>query len=483
MNGPTRRLARGVFAGFALLLLASTWYQVIGSERYRSDPRNVRSTLNLSQKERGLIIAVDGTVLARSEADPTDAQAFIRSYPEGSAYAHVVGYTSLLLGSTRLEAEYQDQLRSRRDLTISDVLSAVFGRDLRPANLELTLDPTVQEAAAQGLEGARGAVVALDPRTGAVLAYYSSPSFDPNLLLDASAVERNQELLDDPAQPRLDRAGQELVAPGSSFKIVVSAAAIEAGVAGPETLFSAEPSFDLPRSTASISNAGDRPCGTEEEVTLQTAFVLSCNTVFADLAIQLGAETVGDTATLLGFNTEIDFPWNLAMSSFPAGELEEDPAALGQSGIGERNVRATPLVMAMVAAAVANEGQVMQPYVVKQIFDSDGEPIEATEPLVAGRAMSPATAAVIERMMERVVTEGTGTRAAIPGIRVAGKTGTAAGPDGLPDVWFTAFAPVEAPRIAIAVMLESGGGVGESATGGSVAAPIAADIILAYLDR
>lgn len=483
MNGPTRRLALALFAGFGILLFAVSWYQVLGSDRYRSDPRNARSTLSLNEKERGLIVLSDGTVVARSDPDPADAQRFVRSYPGGATYAHVVGYTSLLLGATRLEAAYADELRSRRDLTISDLLAAVFGRDLRPLNLELTIDPVVQSAALEALAGVRGAVVAIQPDTGAVLGYVSSPSFDPNTLLGPDAVTRSQALIDDPAEPQRDRAGQEVYAPGSSFKTVVAAAALESGLAGPETPFDDPVAFDLPGSENDIRNSDGRPCGDGTFVTLQTAFVRSCNTVFADLAIQLGAETIDDTATLLGFNQDIDFPWSLARSAFPASELEEDSAALGQSGIGERDVRATPLEMAMVAAAIANEGVLMQPYVVSRVFDADGSPVETTEANRLGRAMSPATAAVMERMMERAVTEGTGRRGAVPGVRVAGKTGTAQRPGGLPDVWFIAFAPVESPRIALAVLVEAGGSAGESATGGSVAAPIAARVIEAYLDR
>ncbi len=483
MNGPTRRLAVALFTAFTVLLLAVSWYQVLGSDRYRSDPRNVRTSISLSQKERGLIVLGDGTIVARSDAEPDDPQRFVRSYPEGADYAHVVGYTSLLLGSTRLESVYADELRSRRDLTISDVLAAIFGRDLRPLNLELTIDPVVQQAAVEGLAGVRGAVVAIEPSTGRILGYVSSPSYDPNLLVGSDAVSQNQILLDDPNEPIRDRAGQELYPPGSTFKTVVAAAAIESGFSGPESTFDDPAVFDLPNSTADITNADGGVCGDGVAVTLQTAFVRSCNTIFADLAIQLGAEPVGDTATLLGFDTEIDFPWELSESTFPAGELEDDPAALGQSGIGERDVRATPMVMAMVASAVANEGLLMRPTVVNQVFDADGTTVEMTEPERFARAMSPASAAVLERMMERVVTEGTGRRGTVPGVRVAGKTGTAQGVAGLPDVWFIGFAPVDNPQIALAVLVEAGGTVGESASGGSVAAPIAASIIEAYLDR
>ncbi|MEX2655153.1 MAG: penicillin-binding transpeptidase domain-containing protein, partial [Acidimicrobiia bacterium] len=246
MNGPTRRLAVVIFTGFAVLLAASSWFQVFGADRYRADPRNVRNTITLTEKERGLIVAADGTVLARSDPVPDTPQAFARSYPEGALYAHTVGYTTFLVGDTGLEAAFADDLRSRQDLTISDLLAALFGRDLRPQNIQTTLQPIVQQAAFEALGNQRGAVVALDPRSGAVLGYVTTPSFDPNLLLSDDAVQVRQELLDEENLPILDRAGQALYAPGSTFKTIVAATAIETGAAGPETPFDDVLVFDLP---------------------------------------------------------------------------------------------------------------------------------------------------------------------------------------------------------------------------------------------
>lgn len=480
MNGPTRRLALVLFVGFAVLVAASSWFQVLGADRYRADPRNVRSTITLTEKERGLIVAGDGTVLARSNPVPDTPQTFARSYPEGPLFAHTVGYTTFLVGDVGLEAAFGNDLRSRQDLTISDLLAALFGRDLRPQNVQTTLQPRVQRAAYEALGNQRGAVVAIDPRSGAILGYVSTPSFDPNTVLGAEAVDVRQRLLDDSDQPLLDRAGQALYPPGSAFKTIVAAAAIETGVAGPETAFDDVAVFDLPGSDADIRNADGEPCSNGASVLLQTAFARSCNTVFADLAIQVGARTIDATATPLGFNREISFPWSIAISRFPTDELASDDAALGQSGLGERDVRATPLVMAMVAAAIANDGEVMHPRLIDQVFDYDGNTVEAFTPQRSGRAMSSATATVVTQMMERTVTDGTGTRAAVPGIRVAGKTGTAQGADG-PQVWFIGFAPVDDPVIALAVVVEGGGAAGESGTGGSVAAPIAARIISSWL--
>ena len=481
MNGPIRRLALGLFAGFAVLLLLLSWFQVLRADPLKNDPRNPRPVLTERSKERGLIVTIDGTVVARSVPE-ADGRSFMRIYPEGGAFVHPVGYTSFLVGDTGLEAAYAAQLRSRRDLTISDIVAAILGQDLRPKSIEITINARLQRAALDALGDQRGAVVALDPSTGAILALVSTPIFDPNPLLGSKAAESWDALLNDAGQPLFDRATRQLYAPGSTFKTVVMAAALDTGAAGPETEFPNLREFPLPNSTVTISNFGGGLCGTGETVDLLTAFVRSCNTVFADLAIRLGAEEIALTAEALGFNQELTFPWRVPEAVWPTGALVEDPAALAQSGIGERDVRATPLHMAMVAAAVANDGVVTNPYLVQRLFDADGQTIESTAPTDMGRAMASGTAAVLTDMMERVVTEGTGRLAAVPGVRVAGKTGTATGRGSFSNVWFIGFAPVDNPTIALAVFVEGSPISGESATGGSVAAPIAAEIISAWLE-
>ncbi|HEX6145898.1 MAG TPA: penicillin-binding transpeptidase domain-containing protein, partial [Acidimicrobiia bacterium] len=353
----------------------------------------------------------------------------------------------------------------------------------RPQSLELTIHADLQRAAYEALGGLKGGIVALDPRTGAILAAVSSPSFDPAPLLGADAAAAWEALLADPNGPLLDRATREIYPPGSSFKTVVAAAAIDTGAAEPNTRFPDPVEFALPGSTATISNAGGGVCNNGESITLLQAFVVSCNTVFADLSVRLGAEDIGITAQALGFNTEIPFPWTVPEAAYPVEALSEDPAALAQSGIGERDVRAAPLHMAMVAGAIANQGVTPTPFLVNRIFDAEGNTVEDFEPTPMGRAMAPATASVLTQMMERVVTEGTGRNAAVPGIRVAGKTGTSMGPEGLPNPWFIGFAPIEEPSIAVAVLLEASSELGESASGGGVAAPIAGDLIQLWLER
>lgn len=481
MNGPIRRLAVGLFIAFGALLFAVTWVQVVRADELKLDPRNPRPALTARGKERGIIVTADGTVVARSVQEE-ESRDFVREYPEGESFAHVVGYSSFLVGESGLEAAYSSQLRSRRDLTISDIIAAIFGADLRPRNLEMTVDARLQRAAAEGLADYAGAVVALDPATGAVLASYSNPSFDPALLASDEAAANWEELIVDPSAPLSDRATRELFAPGSTFKTVVAAAAMDTDVAGPSTVFADPVQFQLPGSTATISNFSGRACGDGNSVQLRRAFVRSCNTIFADLAIQTGAANIGLTAEGMGWNSAIDFPWTIPQATWRTEELAIDPAALGQSGIGERDVRAAPLHMAMVAATVANDGVAVTPYLVRRVFDADGVTVEEAESAPIGRAMSSETAATLRELMTQVVTDGTGTGAAVSGVQVAGKTGTATGIGGFANAWFIGFAPAEDPQIAFAVLVQGNQQTGPDATGGRLAAPIAARLVEAWIE-
>jgi peptidoglycan glycosyltransferase len=481
MNGPIRRVAAGIFLCLSALLVGVTWYQVVRADELRDDPRNPRPALAERGKERGLIVTIDGTVLARSVEDPEDPRSFVREYPEGEAFAHLVGYSSFLIGNSGLEGAYSSELRSRRDLTISDLVAALLGRDLRPKSIEVTVDADLQRAAQAILGANKGAIVALDPATGAVLASVSNPSFDPELLLGNNAADEWDQLLADPGEPVRDRATRELYAPGSTFKTVVAAAALDTGAAGPGTTFDDPVQFQLPGSSATISNASGGACNDGRSATMLQAVVRSCNTIFAQLAIELGAVDIGITAQALGFNQDVAYEWEVPEAVWNTADLANDAAALGQSGIGERDVRATPLHMAMVAAAVANDGVAVSPFAVRRTFDADGTTVEETAVQELGRAMTLDTAATLTQMMERVVTEGTGRQAAVPGVRVAGKTGTATGSSELPNPWFIGFAPVDDPTIAIAVFIEGSAVSGESASGGSVAAPMASELIELWL--
>ena len=353
-----------------MLLGVVTWVQVVHADALRADPRNPRPALSERGKERGLIITADGFIAAQSIEDPEDARSFVRVYPGGEVYAHTVGYSSIFVGATGLEAAYNQELRSRRDLTISDLVSVILGRDLRPQSLQMTIDSELQQAANALLGGQTGAIVAIDPLTGAILASVSSPSFDPEMLTGDDAPILFDELLVAPGEPLRDRATRELQAPGSTFKTIVTATALDTGTAGPGTEFDDPIEFPLPGSTATISNFNGRACNDGDSVTLLRAFTRSCNTIFADLSIQLGAEDIGITAEAVGWNAELDFDWPIPPAVWNTEALAADPAALGQSGIGERDVRATTLHMAMVAAAVANQGVAVNPYLVERILDA-----------------------------------------------------------------------------------------------------------------
>jgi len=473
MNGPIRRVAAVLFVAFALLILNVTYIQAIDTSRYRDNPLNSRVAASISGKERGLIVSADGTVLARSIANPDDPSRFTRTYPEGPAFAQVVGYSSLLFGDEGLERVYAEDLRSRRDLTLSDVITALMGKDLRPKSLQLTLDDSLQKMAFEALGERKGSVVAIDPSTGAVLAMVSTPSFDPEAMLAPNATVLRNLLLDDPDEPLANRSIGRTYPPGSTFKVIVAASAIENGVAGPDTDFLDPTEFPLPGSTSAIRNYERGPCVDGTHVTLDTAFRRSCNTIFAMLGLDLGAATLAETATSFGFGTSPVFELPVQTSFFPDPANLDGPA-LAQSAIGQRDVRATPFEMAMVSAAIANNGLLMQPYLVSRVVDASGTTIVERTPELLSRTVSAATATIVAQLMEGVVASGTGTRATVPNVRVAGKTGTAETSSGSPDVWFIAFAPVDSPTIALAVLVE---GAGENATGGSVAAPIAQKIL------
>jgi len=480
MNTPIRRLAFVLLAVLGLIVLDLTYLQVIAGPRYRDDLRNPRVAAARSSTERGPIVTREGIVLAESTPDEDSAQTFTRSYPEGSLYAHAVGYTTLLFGSAGLERQYARNLSSDSDLTISGVIDALLGREQGAEGIRLTLSHSVQQSARQALGDQPGAVVAIEPSTGEVLALYSSPSFDPSSLLGESPAA-GDALAADPRSPLRDRAIDQILAPGSVFKVVTAAAALEGGFANPDTLYDDPLAFELPGSTAVIRNADRGTCGDGTRVDLATAFRRSCNTVFGQIGVETGAEPIAGIAEAFGFNNAIPFDLPVLASSFPVEPLLDDPAATAQSAIGQRDVQATPLQMALVAAVIANDGVLVRPYVVSERFDRDLNVIAQTDPLDLRRAVSPGTAAALSDMMQDVVASGTGRSAQIPGAVVGGKTGTAQIPGSAPHAWFIGFATVEDRSVAVAVVVENGGDAGDAGTGGTVAAPVARAVMEAWL--
>lgn len=472
MNGPIRRVVYAIFVSLGLLLLSTTYIQAVAADRYRTDPANSRVLIAEADKERGAIVDRAGVILAMSEETSAARRSFTRKYPLGEVTSHPIGYSTVLFGETGIEAAFSTRLRSRQDLTISDLLTAMFGGDLRPQSMRLSLDAGLQALAVELMGDRLGSIVAIDPTTGGVLAWASRPGFDPNRIPDPAYAS---ELEADPTAPLVDRARWATYPPASTFKLIVAAEALESGVAGADTTFPDLAGLELPGSTFILRNAGEGTCAGGGEVTLHTAIVKSCNIPMAGLAMTLGSEAIASRAALFGFGEPIPFDLPTVPSVFP--DYSSDPAALAQAGIGERDVRVTPLQMAWVAATIANDGVVMEPFLSDALFDSEGDLLEQMLPGAVGRAMTPATANILTEMMVDAVEEGTATQARLSGVRVAGKTGTSeAGTN--PPAWFIGFAPADDPIIALAIVIE-GGGVGGS--GGTVAAPIARDLFAYWL--
>jgi len=488
VNRPLRRVAVACLLLFGLLLVNVNARQTVLAGGYRDNERNTRVLVRNYERERGAI-ALDGpgrTVIAKSTRTKGPLT-YLRTYPSKSTFAHVTGYYSFIYGSAGVES-VQDPVLSGEDsrLTFTRLSDQLAGREPRGGDVVLTLQQGAQQAAVDGLAGKRGAVVALDPRTGAVLAMASAPTYDPNRLSSFEPKEirayRAQLLAKGAGNPLLNRATRETYPPGSTFKVITAAAALEKGLT-PETRIPSPTQLTLPQTSRPLNNFGGEPCGDGSTSTLADALRISCNTAFAQLGLDLGVDAVRAQAEAFGFgdSTLDGVPDKAVASVFPA---DLNQAQLGQSSIGQFSVAATPLQMAMVAAGIANGGQVMRPYVVDEVQAPDLNRLSGADPEVYSRAVSRDTATALTGMMEQVVDAGTGTSAQIPGVRVAGKTGTAQNAVGAaPHAWFIGFAPADDPQVAVAVLVENGGNAGSEATGGRVAAPIARDVMQAVLGR
>lgn len=483
MNEPIRRLSVVVLLLFLTLMVSASWLQFAKAGQLGDDPRNVRTLYRQFGSFRGPII-VDGQAVVSSVPvdDPFNYQ---RTYLDGSLYAPVTGYYSIGPGRSGLEATENALLDGSADALFWTRLGNLFaGQEQEGASVELTIDATVQRAAYDALGDNRGAVVALDPRTGAILAMVSKPSYDPTTLAVHSSSEANRiysSLVADQTDPLINRAiGGDTYAPGSTFKLIVAAAALDSGY-GPDTLVYAPQELALPGTTATIQNYGGERCGASDNIPLIDALRVSCNTAFADLAMRLGWGVIERTAAKFGWEQSLNIPLSVTPSRLP--DSPNNPQ-IAQSGIGQFDVRTTPLQMAMVASAIANGGVLMKPYLVSTVRDPDLKVIEHTSPEVFSSSLSPDTAGALNAMMQAVVSDGTGSNAQIAGITVAGKTGTSeTGADTAPHTWFIAFAPANDPVVAVAVLVENGGDLGNEATGGRVSAPIAKAVIQAAIDR
>jgi len=485
MNAALRRLSVAVLLLFGALLVNVNYLQVVRAEDLHTDSNNSRLITEEYSRERGPIIVGEKPVARSVETD--DRLEYRRQYAEGPLYAPATGFYSLVYGATGIEAEANSILAGTDDaLFVRRVVDTLTGTEPKGGSVLLTLHPAAQKAAYNGLRarGARGAVVALDPSTGAILAMVSTPSYDPNVLSShepAKIRSAYARLNDRKARPLLNRALRETYPPGSTFKIVTAAAALESGRFTPSSTVDNGARLDLPLTDATLPNYDGQPCQPDGTATLTNALERSCNVAFGAIGMRLGDDALREQAESFGFNDAFEVPMRSVPSVFPQ-QLDEPSTA--QSAIGQRDVRATPLQMAMVAAAVANRGVLMRPYLVQEVLAPDLSVLDSTAPRELGAAVSPQTAAALAQMMTSVVDNGTGTNAAISGIKVAGKTGTAQqGTNRKPHAWFVSFAPADTePRVAVAVVLEEGGNAAE-VSGNELAAPIAKAVTQAVLGR
>jgi len=483
MNRQIRRVAVVILVAFMALLAAPLYWQVLAAPRLANDPRNTRVLIKEYSIERGPIVLADQTEVAQSvrSRKPGDPLEFVRRYPEGRRYGMVTGFYSLVYGRTLAEQEFNSFLLGRAPeqfgQNVTDLLTA---RETPGGTLVLTLDRATQEAAEGALGGRKGAVVALDPRNGAVLAMTTFPRYDPNALSshDPEEIRRNWErLVDDPNGPLLNRAAGALYPPGSTFKVVTAAAALENGVTMDQQLPSPTV-YDVPQTSADIRNFGGSSCGADT-LTLTQALTISCNTTFAALGVELGSEKLAAEAEKFGFNKPSPYQLPAATSVIPP---DQDVPATAQSAIGQRDVRVSPLQMATVAATIANGGQRMGPFVARQVVSDKGSVVKRFEGEDFGQAIPERVAGDLRDMMLQVVERGTGTAAQIPGLQVAGKTGTAQHARGkAPHAWFIGFTGSGDRQIAVAVVVEEGGNAGSEATGGRTAAPIAKAVMETYV--
>ena len=486
MNRQIRRLGYAFIALFVLLFGAVNYIQVYAASDLANNPANQRLLLQEYNVHRGQILARDErTILATSKATKEKLK-YLRVYPRASLYAGITGYYSVVFGRYGLEQSQNEWLAGRAsELLPQNLVEEILGRDKRGATVITTIDPKLQRVAARQLGRLPGGVVALDPATGEILAMVTNPSYDPNDLAshDLKQVRAaRSRLLKDPDKPLLSRAAQELFPPGSTFKLVTAAAALENGMK-PDTKFPNPPALKLPTTTHELHNFGGEHClGGAAQLTLAQALEVSCNVVFGEIGLKLGAEKLVDQARRFGFDQKVPLEIPFATGRIPpVRDFLNALPAVAFSAIGQQSVGANPLQMALVGAAIANGGVEMEPRLVKEIRDPSGRVIKSFGPKQWGRPISGATAQQLTQMMIRVVETGTGTAAQIPGVTVAGKTGTAETTSGNPHAWFVCFAPALNPRIVVAVMVLNGGSLGSEATGGHVAAPIARAVVRAAL--
>ena len=499
MNRQIRQVAFLVLVMFTALSLSvtsvqglarpSVWEPWSANGALNSDPRNSRTVNREFGTDRGPILLADKTTIVSTEKsdDGQGSEDYQRVYANGPLYAPVTGYFSPAFASmTGLEREANSVLNGDDpSLFSSRIKTLVTGGSQKGGAVELTINPEIQQAAYEALGNREGAVVALDPSTGAILALVSSPSYDPNQFAshDANAVtEISTTLSEDSSRPLDNRAiAGNRYPPGSTFKIITTAAALRTGKITPDQEVDAPNTITLPGTNHSLENYGGESCG--GRTSFSHAFAQSCNTPFAQLAIDVGEEELAEEAHNWGFDSKLSIPLTVTPSTYPDNDSQAQTA---MAGIGQASVQATPMMMAMVAATVANNGEQMTPYLVSRTLDPDLNEVDTTSKKVARTPIDPATAKSLSSLMQTAVTDGTGTTAQVAGVQVAGKTGTAeTGSDTGPTTWFVGFAgtDINKPQIALAVVLDGNAETEDNATGGKVAGPIAAQVIDAAVDQ
>lgn len=494
MNQRIRQLTVALITLFAVLFVQLTNWQVVRRDELVRDSRNNRISLREFNSPRGPIVTADGKVIAESRMiDPAlggDSRfKYQRVYPGNDLYSHVTGYYTLGFGSTQLERTQNDVLVGKTPQQQLENTGNLFEKADLSGSVHLTIDSRIQTAAKRALGDKEGSVVVLDPLTGAVLAMYSNPTFDTNLVAQYNASAANtflNSLNTDPRKPLLANAYQERYMPGSTFKIITTTIGLETGKLTLLSRFDNEKSWTPPDTKKPIRNYGKKVCGGD----LAEVFRRSCNIPFARTAVEIGPDLMVNGVNRFGFDEKIPLDLPLpAASTFggAASDFADSLALLAIHGFGQGQVQVTPLHMAMIASTVANNGRMMTPHVIAQTRTHSGIPIKTTTPSVWKTPMSPTTAATLSQLMVGVATQGTAAcclRLA-GNVTVAAKTGTAQlNPEGQKQrshAWITAFAPVEAPRFAVAVFIKGVNDVVSASTGGRLAGPVAKAVLDAAL--
>jgi cell division protein FtsI/penicillin-binding protein 2 len=481
MNKTIRRASVFALLLVFALLVRATWVQFYEGRALADDQHNRRNAIQTYAEPLGNIVVAGRAVTGSAVTEDSDLE-YRRTYTNGPLYAAVTGYASQAYAPTQLEGIYADLLNGT-DTRLRTVLDTLTNKRAEPGTVVTTIDPDVQKAAYDALGDTKGGAVAIDPRTGRILAAVSTPSYDPSTLTDANTAGSAWKRLNaDPDKPLTNRALRQPLPPGSTFKLVVAAAALEDGLYSSVDEPTVSPSpYTLPGTVTPLRNeSASAPC---TNASIRVALQYSCNTVFAKMAVDLGQDKVRATAEKFGFNdSALDVPVRAYTSAYPTGM---DRAQTALSGIGQFDVTATPLQMAMVSAALADDGELVAPHLVDRITDGGGDTLEDYDDGArATRIVSARTAAQLRSAMQTVVEEGTGTNARIAGVTVGGKTGTAQHGENnskTPYAWFTSYATSGDKQVAVAVMVEQSDAARSEVSGNGLAAPVARAVMKAAL--